>query len=92
MSLQKITIELPVDLITELREKGLLDKRDFLEQALRDGLHQQHAKAKLTDEEMLAAIDEDFGMLADTDFTMDDVIEMKREEARLEERKMNRFK
>jgi len=84
-----ITIEIPEDLAEQLQAAGLLTPEAFLT-AVTDQLAQySHPEQSLSEGEIEILLDELHGLCADENWTMDDILAMKREEKELEERKMN---
>lgn len=86
-----IQIQISEHLLKQLEEDGLLTDSVFFANALAHELERRHQQKVYTQEEMMAAIDATYGLSADEDWTMEDVLKMKREEWELEERKLNRI-
>lgn len=84
-----ITIEIPEDLAEQLQAAGLLTPEAFLTAVTNQLAQQSHADQRLSEEEIEAILDELHGLCADENWTMEDILAMKREERELEERKMN---
>lgn len=91
MATRQMTIEIPEALIERIEQAGLRLDADFVQAALTHEIERHMPPRPYPEADMLAALDETFGLCADSQWTMDDFLAMKREEWALEERKLNRL-
>jgi hypothetical protein len=66
MALQSFTIQLPEELIEQLRAAGLADDAVFISHALAEGLARRQAETTYALEEMEAALEATCGVIDDT--------------------------
>jgi hypothetical protein len=88
-----VTFNISDEMAKRLQEAGYLENEQFIMAALQHELERRTTEqpAQFSKEEMLAAMDELYGACEDADWTMNDILAMKREERLLEDRKLKRL-